>query len=388
MKAQLAYIYRPDGTVDRLTYLTAGLALFSIKYVLDLLIAILFFHRSWTLFNYLVYPAQVARITEMPPDDRWFCLTLLLVAMPFIWAGTMLTLRRLRDIELPPVLVGFFFLPFINALFFFMLCVLPGRPRAARADRSPDDSLSTSARMDQTPAATEASTDELPEPTLQDAFRVARPTSPSWSRTENEDSSPGLGTEGRMRRIRDIHRRVVPDKSIFSGGLAVGVSAVFGVALTFLSVQGLRNYGWGLFVGVPFCLGLFSVLIYGIPRRQSPGACMLVAFLSTVCYGGLLLVTAFEGAVCLIMAAPLGVPIALFGGAMGYVIQSRFWLDDHVPGIFLAVFLTLPGLMAAEYASDPQPPLLEVTTSVEIDASPTVVWSSLVSFPPLAEPDE
>jgi hypothetical protein len=28
----------------------------------------------------------------------------------------------------------------------------------------------------------------------------------------------------------------------------------------------LQTYGWGLFVALPFCLGLFSVLLHKLPR--------------------------------------------------------------------------------------------------------------------------
>lgn len=61
------------------------------------------------------------------------------------------------------------------------------------------------------------------------------------------------------------------------GGRRFGASALagvvltglLGVALTAFATEGLGSYGWGVFVGVPFCLGLLSVLVYAgrEPRR-------------------------------------------------------------------------------------------------------------------------
>jgi hypothetical protein len=52
------------------------------------------------------------------------------------------------------------------------------------------------------------------------------------------------------------------------------------VAATAWSVNVLRNYGWGLFVGLPFCVGLASVLIYGYHESRALKNCLLVSLLS------------------------------------------------------------------------------------------------------------
>ena len=67
--------------------------------------------------NYLVLPSEVAGLFGLPPEDRLFYLALLAVALPFIAAGVLLTVRRLRDAGLPTPLVLLFFVPLVNLLF-------------------------------------------------------------------------------------------------------------------------------------------------------------------------------------------------------------------------------------------------------------------------------
>ncbi len=54
----------------------------------------------------------------------------------------------------------------------------------------------------------------------------------------------------------------------------------------------------------------------------------------------------------------------------------------------LALLLALPALMAAESAGEPRPIERMVSTEVVIDAPPERVWSHVIAFPPLPEPDE
>ncbi len=41
----------------------------------------------------------------------------------------------------------------------------------------------------------------------------------------------------------------------------------------------LQTYGWGLFVALPFCLGMFSVLCYSYHEPREFGESMAVALL-------------------------------------------------------------------------------------------------------------
>ena len=100
-----------------------------------------------------------------------------------------------------------------------------------------------------------------------------------------------------------------------------------------------------------------------------------------------LLVLAFEGVICLIMAAPLAGGMAAVGGVAGYFIQAQRWRHDSAP-ICCVAFLVVPLLMGMEHLEPTPAPLLAVYSSVEIAAAPERVWRHVVTFSELPAPTE
>ena len=89
-------LFRWDGRISRKTYALVGLTAFAFKYPIDYFIATRFRHAVG-LFNYWVPLGKVARLTYLSEAEYRFLAAMLLVAMPFIWVGLALTVRRLRD---------------------------------------------------------------------------------------------------------------------------------------------------------------------------------------------------------------------------------------------------------------------------------------------------
>jgi hypothetical protein len=193
----LSDLYRWDGTIDRAAYLIIGVIGFALKHNLDRLVATLIFHRRWGIFNYWIPPAKAVRITALPKEDAIFLATMLAMALPFIWVGVVLTLRRLRAVRLPLWLIAVFFLPVVNLAFFAVLSFLP-------------------------------------------------------SREEKEDSTPRSRVRGRD----SLLAKVIPDHPLGSAAMAILLTLPVGAAATGLAVQAFGGYGWSLFVALPFCLGL------------------------------------------------------------------------------------------------------------------------------------
>jgi uncharacterized membrane protein YhaH (DUF805 family) len=338
MSLRLSSLGGWSGTINRGPYFLAGISLLVLKFGLDWLVANVIFDRPWTLANYLAAPAQAARVFALDQPDRLFFGTLLVLALPFIWVGIALTVRRLRATGLPIFLVALFFLPVVNLFFFVALSVLPTR---------------------QPPMAL--------------------------------DITPGLsGIMGpeRFAHFRAAHRRITRGNSAPSAAVALVISVPLALGFILLSVSWLQNYGWGLFVGTPFCLGMGSVLLYGISEPQSFGRCMGLAFSAAGLVGLCMLGFAMEGMICLLMAAPIGFFLVFLGALVGYVIQARPWTSRESPLLMLALVLTLPAMMGAETSIDLEPPLLEVRTSIDIDAPAEKVWRYVLAFPPLPEPDD
>ena len=324
---KLADLWKYEGTIDRGPYALVGMIGFAVKHNLDRALATFVFHRQWGIFNYWIPLEQAARVTTLGPTDRTFLLSMLALSLPFIWIGIVLTVRRLRDAGLPAWLVVLFFAPYLNLLFFAILCIYPSR------------------RVD----------DE--------------------QRTLSVASNLALD-------------RIIPGSSWGSAAMALVITSVLGAAATLLSVNVLAMYGWGLFVALPFCLGFFSVLLHGYHRPRSLRSNLAVACLSVALLGLLLLATAVEGAICLAMAAPIGLILAMMGGAIGHVIQERHWNRVQTRATISALLLFVPFLMGTEALKSQEPPVLQVTTKIEINAAPESVWRFLTSFPTLPPPTE
>src|SRR5262249_10528557 len=141
-----------------------------------------------------------AQLRHLSGMDTKFLLLLLLVAVPFMWIGLAMTVQRLRDAGRPLWLTCAFFAPTLNLLLFLVLCALPSKQMAPDKEGTP-----------------------WPPPALS---------------------------------------RAMPKAKGASALMAVTLAGMIGL-LFILAWNAYRGgYGWSLFLGLPFCLGLFSVLVY------------------------------------------------------------------------------------------------------------------------------
>ena len=321
MNSKIFDVWSWHGTIGRGRYLATGSVLLALKHNFDRLLAAVFGYE-WGIFNYWVFdvPAGIEGLTSR---DAGFYAVLVLVALPFVWSGTVLTLRRLRDLDWPLWLVILFFLPFLNLIFFIILSVTPSHQ----------------------------------------------------------------STDGESKFALRIGR-LIPESEFGSAVFGILITTIIAVLTTAFSAEGLGSYGWGVFVGIPFFLGLNSTLIYGYHRSRSAGRCLLVAMLSTALVGMALFALAMEGVICLVMALPLGLILALFGGLIGFVIQQRPTFPANTLHVVSVALLLMPGLILLEHVGGETPPLYEVKTSVVIKSDPKTVWTHVVSFSELAPPTE
>jgi uncharacterized membrane protein YhaH (DUF805 family) len=181
-------------------------------------------------------------------------------------------------------------------------------------------------------------------------------------------------------------RSVARERKATSGELAAAVAVGSGIGLLVLalSVYALSDYGAALFMGTPFIMGAAAALVLNRPSAVSARQTRNAALLSIASAGLATLVVAMEGAVCLIMAAPLAVGLAVLGADFGRWIAATH--DTPTSRAMLAA-LALPMSAMLESPASPRE-LREVLSVVEIDAPPDVVWRHVVSFPELAPPTE
>src|SRR6185369_10972793 len=113
MKPKFSDLWRWNGDLGRGTFLFWGLLLAIIKFNLDRLIGLIWFDQSWSAFKWSTLQFY---LWQSPWDDaaRPYFLTLLAVSLPFLWTGTVLTLRRLRALGYQPFWVFLFFVPVLK----------------------------------------------------------------------------------------------------------------------------------------------------------------------------------------------------------------------------------------------------------------------------------
>src|ERR1700690_2310482 len=327
MNIKFGDLWRSGGTIDRGTYALVGVIGFALKHNLDRLVAAYGFHRPWGVFNYVEPVRDVARITELGGDEAVFLGTMVAMALPFIWVGVVLTLKRLRSASLPPSMVALFFVPFLNLLFFLMLCLVPERNLA------------------------------LPE-----REKIGRKS--SWL------------------------FRILPESPLGSAAFSVLLTVPVGLCLAVLGSQLLKNYGWGLFVALPYAMGFGAAMIYGVRQPRSWRGCVGVACLSTALLAAALLAVAVEGVVCIIMAAPIALPLAGFGGMCAYWVQRRPQFHRDAPVCLSALLLLVPGVEWTERVVATATPTFVLRSSIDIDASPERVWQRVVAFSEIGPPTE
>lgn len=327
MKIAFADLWHPAGKVDRGTYALVGFLGFALKHNLDRLVATMAFHRPWSLFNYWVPLRDVNRITGLHSPDTKFLAALVALALPFIWVGTVMTLKRLRSVGAPSWLVLLFFVPFLNLAFFVVLCLVPGRELDSRIE-----------------------------------------------------TSMGTGNS--------FLGGIIPDSALGSAALSLVITVPLGAAFAVLGVRLLVNYGWGLFVALPFTMGFAASAIYGFRRPRSWGGCVGVAALSVALLGGTLFAVAFEGAICLAMAVPIALPLAAFGGSFGYWLQRGQWIRRGSPAFFSLALVIVPGIQWTERGIAPQPPIFVVRSAIDVQAPPEAVWNEVVAFSEIPPPTE
>jgi uncharacterized membrane protein YhaH (DUF805 family) len=320
-------LWRWDGRVSRGKYAVVGIVGAAIKYNFDRLIAAFLFKLNVTFSIYWAPLGKAARLNHLSSTEEKFLATILLVSIPFLWVGVAMTVRRLRDAGQPVWLVVLFFIPVINLLFFLALCALPPGERSEESEGAP------------------------------------------W---------PGpRGLDG-----------LIPASRLGSAVLSIFLTCVLGLVFLTLGTLVIGAYGWGVFVALPFCLGMFSVLLYSYHSPRDLGQCMSVALLPVGLLGLVLIFVAMEGVICVLMAAPFALGLAALGGMLGYTIQAHHWRPKQAPAMMSIVILMIPATFGIERAAALQPPVFEVRTAIEVNAPPEKVWNQVVAFAEIPPPKE
>jgi uncharacterized membrane protein YhaH (DUF805 family) len=316
----------PLGRTSRRTYAQWGFGLAALKIMLDRSIALAMGADYWGWLSYWITNGWEAK--EVASGRLHLLATLTVLSLPFIVVGVLLTLRRLRDMGAPLWVVLCFFLPAVNLVTFILLCVLP-------AHDGP------------------------------------------------KEESPQGGPLGWLVRVLALRSRAL------SAVVAVLLTVLLVVPMTWLATVVFRNYGWGVFAAMPFMLGFIATVIHGAPEPRGLGESLSVSMLALGISGIAVLAVALEGAICLLMALPLAAPLAALGALVGYGVQLSCWNRGvHAARLYAVGWVALPLAVYQEPRLVGEPRLVCATTSIEIAAPTSAVWRQVVAFSELPPPDQ
>lgn len=300
-----------ERQVGRREYLVSGIALASLKYVVDILLIWSTTGRLWQPLDYLS-PVSTLASEKLADAPAALLPVLALWALPFLWIGISMSMRRALDAGHSAWIALLFFVPGVSYLFMAVLSLLPGKPAPVR---------------------------------------IAEPPRPN---------------EHRLPRAL----------------LSIAAGAAVGLGMLALSVFALGEYGVSLLLGTPFVVGALTAFMLNRQYASSLRETLEAVFMTFACIAGAAFFLAAEGAMCLIMAAPLAMLIGAMGGSLGRRVALH---DGRSASHALFLVVLLPSTAVLDRGR-PATVEREVRSVVEINASADIVWRSVVAFPPLPEP--
>src|SRR5260370_16112801 len=116
--------------VSRGTYFRHGAGLMAFKYAIDALLVWTFAGRFWTPLDY-ANPVWSARYELLRGAPSWLAPLMVAIALPFVWIGVSMTMRRTIDAGASPWTALIFFVPLLN---FVLMAVLSLVPSASRVE--------------------------------------------------------------------------------------------------------------------------------------------------------------------------------------------------------------------------------------------------------------
>jgi Polyketide cyclase / dehydrase and lipid transport len=169
--------------------------------------------------------------------------------------------------------------------------------------------------------------------------------------------------------------------------LSIALPCILGWTFAYLATNVFRDYAFGLFIWLPLVLGATSTLILAYKNPLQRKELRNNSYWTLLIFSFGLLAFAWEGIICLAMAAPIGFLFTYLGFLIGHGLsKSKF--NSNTPAALIVLMLSVPSLMAFEDNIKTSEDIRSVTTSIEINASPQTVWKNVVAFPQLKEPTE
>lgn len=166
--------------------------------------------------------------------------------------------------------------------------------------------------------------------------------------------------------------------------LAIAAGALFGIAIVATAVH-WHLYGQALFVGLPVGMSALTAFVLRLLRKVPLWLNMLVSLLAILVLGVIIIASALDGAVCLILALPLAVGLAVPGALLGHALARC--LTGAARSMFpIVLVFALPAFLGIERFHPAEPVMRTVTSRVTIDAPIGQVWDEVIAFDRITNP--
>ena len=308
--------------VGRRAYALSGFGLMALKYAVELSVLLLLTGLFYSPFEF-VNPMVSTRQRFLVGLNSGISMIWVAWTLPFLWIALSMSVRRALDGGISPWHGLWILVPFLNLLAMLLLVCLPT-------------------------SATDPQSDGTARPTFQPP-QTGETATTLWA---------------------------------MIGG--IGVGALFASVIVQLSVYVLKDYGATLFFGTPFITGLASSYLFNLRASRSWSGSFAVAAASVALCGLGMLLFALEGVICLVMAAPIVLPLGMFGAPLGkFLVDRRRGLHRE----FIGALLVVP-LLATVEAQFPAGDEFVVVSSIDIAAPPAEVWRQVIAFPEITERPE
>ena len=309
-------IFGISATVNRPLYQAVGFGLMLFKYAVETVFIYMFTGLFYTPLAFAI-PSVQLRSPYFQQDTDWLVLLIVLWSIPFLWIAVTMSIRRSVDAGFSPIFGLLVVLPIVNILVMLRLAFQPSK--------------------------------QLPA-------------------NENTDQ---------QRSKKDAAYLRDKTKMVYSALLGVVVGGLSALVSTLISVYTMHNYGSSLFVGMPIIAGAVAGFIYNQPLRGIGGS-MAVGTLSVLVGGTALLLFAFEGVICLVMAFPILVPVGALGGLIGWFLAKMIVLQSHWLLMQSAAAMLLLCWVESHFSNYS---IDRVESSVVVNAPIETVWNNVVEFP-------
>jgi hypothetical protein len=135
---------------------------------------------------------------------------------------------------------------------------------------------------------------------------------------------------------------------------------------------------------VPAAMGYVTARVYlhrTEPERVSVLRCLFLPWLSVLIAMVFFIMVAWEGTICIVLAAPILLAFSLIGGLIAWLLWKSY--RNRTPGTFSAIALPLVLILVESHLPSPYE-IRTVNTEIFIHAPSSVVWSNIKSVRAIA----